>query len=115
MRNQRLGDVGAVVSAYVPEFQEQMLVAPEDVAKPAALQAALNQLEGPARDLAEALLIAVGGGEALPERFFARVDEVGEPLWKAGVLLPKFDPVGVPRLIRGTIRHRVGSIRHWHV
>ena len=69
MNREGLKDVKDLIASYVPEFRERMLLSPEEVASPEALERAVSALEGEARDLAEALIIGVGGGQTLPERF----------------------------------------------
>ena len=92
MREYGRKDVEALVASYVPEFRERMLLEAEKLSDPDALQEAMAKLDGPARDLVQSLIIGVGGGQPLPERFYERVDADGEGLWLSGVLLPNVKP-----------------------
>lgn len=82
----------ALVEAYDPEFRATMLVAPEAVGSISALKAALAAVPPSSRALAEALLIGVGAGLPVPERFRGDIEAHGAPLWQAAVLLPRGTP-----------------------
>jgi hypothetical protein len=69
-----------------------MLVAPDQVESLSAIRSAMAELEPSARDLAMTLLLGVGAGESVPERFRVAIEERGEALWRAGVLLPRGTP-----------------------
>ncbi len=69
-----------------------MRVAPADISSLSAVKAALAGLDPVAADLALTLLVGVGAGESVPERFRADIEEDGEPLWLAGLLLPRGTP-----------------------
>ena len=85
-------DVEALVACYVPEFRERMFIEAGELTDPAALEGAMSRLDERGRDLAQSLIIGVGGGQPLPERFYERVDAEGEGLWLSGVLLPSVRP-----------------------
>jgi len=81
-----------LVDAYDADFRASMLVSPDDVGSLTALKAALAQVPPRSRALADALLIGVGAGLPVPERFREDIEEHGGPLWQAGVLLPRGRP-----------------------
>jgi hypothetical protein len=82
----------ALVEAYDADFRASMLVAPDAVGSVTALKAALAQVPPASRALADALLIGVGAGLPVPERFREDIEEHGEPLWQAAMLLPRGTP-----------------------
>lgn len=85
-------DIRALVEAYDPAFRETMRVSAEEAGALGAVRAALRALPAAAQALAEALLIGVGAGHPVPERFREELEEHGLPLWQAAVLLPRGTP-----------------------
>jgi len=69
-----------------------MWITPEQIDDGLAISEAMSRLDPCATDLATLLLLGVGAGEAVPERLRDLVDEDGEDLWRAGVLLPRMAP-----------------------
>ena len=82
----------ALVEAYDPDFRATMLVSLDAVGSAAAVKAALADVPPASRALADALLIGVGAGHPVPERFREEIEAHGAPLWKAAVLLPRGAP-----------------------
>ncbi|MCB9795732.1 MAG: hypothetical protein H6741_23810 [Alphaproteobacteria bacterium] len=81
-----------LVRAYDASFRELMTATPEEVAEATSVLARARALPDAQRDLLDTLLLAVGAGQAVPERFRARVEAEGEPLWRGGFLLPQSAP-----------------------
>jgi len=104
------GPVGVrgVIEAYTPAFLAELWISPADAERPEALAAVADRLPEPARDLLFGALLAAGPGEALPERARPALEEEGESLLRAGLILPKAAPrPGVridPRLYLAAVR-----------
>ncbi len=81
-----------LVLAYDRGFQDAMLVRPDQVTDSLAISNALRELPDKAKDLAETLLIGVGPGEPVPERFRTSIENAGDDLWRVGLLLPRMQP-----------------------
>lgn len=82
----------AVVAAYAPAVRARMWLEPEAVEDAAQLRTAVGRLGPVSRDLLDALLLAAPLGQVLPERFRDEVDEDGEELLLAGLLVPRSAP-----------------------
>ena len=81
-----------LVEAYDRGFQDAMLIRPDQVTDSTAISNAIRQLPEKAKDLAETLLIGVGPGEPVPERFRPLIERAGEDLWRVALLLPRMQP-----------------------
>lgn len=77
------------VETYDAAFRAGMTVPADAADDPAALTAAVAALPDTARDLLELLALATIPGEPVPERLRGLIERVGEPLWRAAVLLPR--------------------------
>ena len=86
------GPAGLVVSAYASDFRARMWLTPDEVDDSAGLARSVARLDGVARDLLDTLVLAVGPGEHIPERFRQSVDEDGEALLLGGLLVPRAAP-----------------------
>lgn len=83
------GSPAEVVGRYSAEFQARMWLRPDQLDDRAALWECVARLDPVARDLLDALVLAAPLGHTVPERFGPEVDEDGEPLLLAGLLIPR--------------------------
>ncbi|MDP2316203.1 MAG: hypothetical protein Q8P41_25115 [Pseudomonadota bacterium] len=82
------------MESYDAAFRAGLTVAPDAADDPAALAAAAATLPEPSAELLETLLFVAMPGEPVPERFRPAVERVGEPLWRATLLLPRQSHTG---------------------
>ncbi|MFN7147057.1 MAG: hypothetical protein ACK4YP_25030, partial [Myxococcota bacterium] len=78
-----------VVEAYDATFRAGLTVTPEHADDPAALAAAAAALPPDASALLDLLTFVALPGEPVPERLRGVIERVGEPLWRATLLLPR--------------------------
>ncbi len=83
-----------IVESYDATFRAGLTVHPESADEPEALAAAAAVLPEAAAQLLETLLFVTLPGEPVPERFRPAVERVGEPLWRATLLLPRQSHTG---------------------
>jgi hypothetical protein len=81
-----------LVEAYDRGFQDAMLIRPDQVTDSTAIANAIRELPEKAKDLAETLLVGVGPGEPVPERFRPLIERAGDDLWRVALLLPRMQP-----------------------
>lgn len=81
--------VRRLVEAYERPFRDRMTVSPEGADDPAQLAVAAAALPVASAGLLDLALLVAPVGEALPDRLRPLVERAGEPLWLAGILLPR--------------------------
>lgn len=79
--------IRTTVAAYDAGFRATMTV--EDVDSLPELLAAAAALDGPAARLFDLLVTITVPGELLPDRLKPTIAKLGEPLWRAGLLIPR--------------------------
>lgn len=82
------------MESYDAAFRAGLTVSADAADDPAALVAATATLPESAAELLETLLFVALPGEPVPERFRPAVERVGEPLWRAALLLPRQSHAG---------------------
>ena len=78
-----------VVETYEPGFRAKMFVRAEQADELEALVGSIESLTPAAADLLDLLLFLCNPGDPVPERLRGLIERVGEPLWKAAILLPR--------------------------
>ncbi len=82
------------MESYDATFRAGLTVPADAADDPAALAEAATHLPEPTAELLETLLFVALPGEPVPERFRPAVERVGEPLWRATLLLPRQSHTG---------------------
>jgi hypothetical protein len=104
------------VESYDAAFRAGMALPADAADDPEALIAAAAALPGPAAGLLELLALLTIPGEPVPERLRGVIERVGEPLWRAALLLPRQSHGGGeihPLRYSGSCRLNP-ALRGWH-
>lgn len=78
-----------MVESYDAAFRVGLTVLPEQADDFDALVAAAGALPEPAAQLLDLMSLITLPGDPVPERLRALIERVGEPLWRAAILLPR--------------------------